>query len=121
MLAGSPRLARRWGADGSYGPPVLGVLLATAHNRREVLTAARAGAAAVLLSPVYPTATHPGGATLGPLRFRAITHRAPLPVIALGGMNAARAKALKPWGWAAIDGLSGHVRPQTTRLNHKDS
>jgi thiamine-phosphate pyrophosphorylase len=43
---------------------------------------------------------------LGAVRFRLLAARAGLPVIALGGMNRHRAQALKPAGWAAIDGLS---------------
>ncbi len=113
VLADSALTAREWGADGIYGPPRslwprrAGLLhLATAHDLRELGLAARVGADAALLSPVFPTRSHPGGGTLGAVRFRLLARQAALPVIALGGMNARRARALK-WGcWAAIDGLS---------------
>lgn len=113
VLADSAVTAREWGADGIYGPPRAlwprrrGLLhLATAHGMAELGLAARLGADAALLSPVFPTRSHPGGAVLGPVRFRLLARQAALPVIALGGMNAARARALA-WGrWAAIDGLS---------------
>lgn len=101
VLAGDAALARRWGADGAYGP---GQALATAHSLREVARARHS--AAVLLSPVFPTRSHPGGRVLGPLRFRLIAARSLAPVIALGGMNRARARGLKWPRWAAIDGLS---------------
>jgi len=61
----------------------------------------------VLLSPVFPTRSHPGGKVLGALRFRLLAARSRLPVLALGGMNARRARALRGFGWAAIDGLAG--------------
>lgn len=101
VLAGTAAEARRWRADGSYGPRGS---LATAHSLREIGRASRA--AAVLLSPVFPTRSHPGASTLGPARFRLLAARAKVPVIALGGMDARRARRLRHRKWAAIDGLS---------------
>jgi thiamine-phosphate pyrophosphorylase len=113
ILADSALTAREWAADGIYGsaraltPRRGGLLrLATAHNAREIALANRAGTDAVLLSPVYATRSHPGGQTLGPVRFRLLAKRARMPVIALGGMTAPRARALGWQRWAAIDGLS---------------
>ena len=113
VLADSARTAREWGADGIYGAPRSltprrrGLIqLATAHDLAELGLAARLGADAVLLSPVFPTASHPGGATLGTMRFRLLARKSRLPVIALGGMTAARARSLRWPRWAAIDGLS---------------
>ena len=118
VLAGSPVLARAWGADGAYGPAArllprrAGLRLATAHDLREIGAAWRAGADAVLLSPIFATASHPGGRVLGPLRFRLVAAQSAAPVIALGGMTRARARRLRVSGWAAIDGLSGgRVKP----------
>lgn len=113
VLADSALTAREWGADGIYGAPRslyprrAGLIhLATAHDLAELGLAARLGAHAALLSPVFPTTSHPGGATLGPVRFRLLARRAAVPVIALGGMTARRARALGWARWAAIDGLS---------------
>ena len=100
VLSGSAAQARCWGADGSYGAHP-GATLATAHSQRELHRARRAEA--VLLSPVFPTRSHPGSKVLGPLRFRLIAHRSPVPVIALGGMNARSARRLKWPRWAGID------------------
>ena len=113
ILADSALTAREWRADGIYGHPRAlwprrrGLIhLATAHNLAEIGLAARLGADAALLSPVFPTRTHPGGAVLGPVRFRLLARQAPLPVIALGGMTLQRARGLAWPRWAAIDGLS---------------
>ena len=113
VLADSALTAREWGADGIYGAPRAlwprrsGLIhLATAHNLAELGLSARLGADAALLSPVFPTRSHPGGKTLGVVRFRLLARQAGLPVIALGGMSAARARALVWPRWAAIDGLS---------------
>ncbi len=112
ITAGS---ARGWRADGQYGAPHTlrvgtllhnGLRLATVHSLREIGAAVRARADALLLSPVYPTRTHPGGKVLGAVRFLCIARGSPLPVFALGGMTRARAARLPVHGWAAIDGLS---------------
>ena len=110
VLAGDAREAMRLGADGVYQAPRRGrplLLLATAHDRAELIAAARARADLVLLSPVFPTRSHPGGRVLGALRFGLLARESRVPVIALGGMTGARARRLTPlgaYGWAAIDG-----------------
>jgi thiamine-phosphate pyrophosphorylase len=109
VLAGMPGLARRWRADGAYGPPESGIALATVHGLREIGRANRAGADAVLLSPVFATRSHPGAQPLGPVRYLLLARRARVPVIALGGMDAHRARCLPVHGWAAIDGLSARL------------
>lgn len=113
ILADSALTAREWGADGIYGAPRslvprrAGLIhLATAHNLGELGLAAMLGADAALLSPVFPTRSHPGGTVLGPVRFRLLAGQTRLPVIALGGMSTHRASAVKWPRWAAIDGLS---------------
>ncbi len=113
VLEGSPADARAWGADGAYGAPATlarrraGLLaIATAHDLHEIAAANALGVDAVLLSPAFPTRSHPGQAPLGPLRFRLLAGRARGPVIALGGMSHASARRLGWPCWAAIDGLS---------------
>ena len=115
VLAGDTQTARAWGADGSHGRhtaparPRTGLRTMPAHNLRELVAARRAGADLVFLSPVFATRSHPRGRTLGPVRFGLLARQAKLPVIALGGMNAMRARtlaALGASGWAAIDAWS---------------
>lgn len=98
-------------AGDGYGPPATlkrrDILrLATAHTLREIGHVNRADADAVLLSPVFPTRSHPNAKALGPARFRLLARYAKAPVIALGGMTRHRAKMLRWPRWAAIDGLS---------------
>jgi thiamine-phosphate pyrophosphorylase len=110
LLAGTPREAVGWRADGAHGRsphlrasrPLLRT--APAHDAREL--ARRGGAHAVLVSPVFATRSHPSARGLGPLRFGMLAQRARLPLIALGGMNRLRFGRLVPLGahgWAAID------------------
>lgn len=108
--------AQAWDADGLYGPPEriasaqgLALLIATAHDRTQIVAAVRSRAHAVMLSPVYATRSHPDGTALGPAKFYALARSSPIPVIALGGMDAERARELDWTRWAAIDGLTTAV------------
>ena len=96
-----------WGEDGTYGSARLsgGLWLATAHDGDEIARAVRGGADGIFLSPVFPTASHPGAPTLGVHGFHVLAQASPVPVIALGGMNFERAKELDWPRWGAIDGL----------------
>lgn len=112
VWAGPAAEARRLGADACYGAP--GVIaqgpafprLATAHSLREIGRAAQTRAGAVLLSPVFPTRSHPGAKVLGPRCFLALAAHSPIPVIALGGVNSRTVRRIPGTPWAAIDGLS---------------
>lgn len=116
-LSGTPGLARRWRADAVYGPSarIAGahdlIRIATVHSLRELGAAHRARADMVMLAPVFATRSHPDAATLGPVRARLIARHARVPVVMLGGMDAARARRLAPNGWAAIDGLTAPAIP----------
>ena len=83
---------------------------AAAHSERAIIAAARAGIDAVLISPVFPTRSHPGKASLGVIRFAALARLARslgLSVYALGGVNDAtkmhRLAATDATGIAGID------------------
>lgn len=112
IISGSPVLAKKWGADGVYGPagrmPADGSLIkcVTAHSWKEIVAADRAGADAIFLSPVFATRSHADAKPLGPVRFRLLAAKAKAPVVALGGMTCERAQRLGWPRWAAIDGLS---------------
>ncbi|MXP26346.1 thiamine phosphate synthase [Altererythrobacter indicus] len=125
ILADTAQLARKWRADGVYGAPEhlgerrAGLLrLATVHSLHELGAAHRAGADAALLSPAFPTRSHPGGKVLGINRFHLLEQRAMMPVIALGGVTRHRARVLATGRrvnrWAAIDGLSSENVPAQT-------
>ncbi|KXU33225.1 thiamine phosphate synthase [Sphingobium sp. 22B] len=115
MLGGTAAQAQAWRADGWHGRDRRRAGKALLHSRpvhdgREMAEAVRWGANIVLLSPLFPTRSHPGSPLLGRAGFAALARLAPMPVIALGGVNAAHRhmlKAIGASGWAAIDGLSG--------------
>lgn len=113
LLAGPERQAVAWRADGFHGRAGRRhrhlLRSVSAHGMAEIRRAERAGAHLLFLSPLFPTRSHPGGRTLGRVRFGLLARQAHVPVIALGGMTAARAeplRGLRAHGWAAIDALS---------------
>ena len=82
-----------------------GLITAAAHSLAAALRAAR-HADAVLLSPVFPTGSHPGAPALGAARARLIVRAVPVPVVALGGVSARNARLLAGFaGIAAITAL----------------
>lgn len=118
LIAADPDLAASVGADGVHWPerflsaPLAKskhlLVTASSHCAGGVALAARAGANACVLGPVFPTRSAAGRRPLGLFRASQIARAAPLPVIGLGGINQNTAKRLAGRGFAgfaAIDGL----------------
>lgn len=110
LVAGAPLR----GADGRHGPHTRGGTAGLAtrpvHHRRDLVAATRARVDAVFASPVFATRSHPGAAALGRARFGQMIRDSRVPVIALGGMDARRARSIAHLGihgWAAIDAWVG--------------
>ncbi|HYD38821.1 MAG TPA: thiamine phosphate synthase, partial [Allosphingosinicella sp.] len=61
--------------DGVHGAR-RGSFSASVHSLGELKTAERSGAKLIFLSPAFPTRSHPGTSTLGPLRFGLIARHA---------------------------------------------
>lgn len=94
--------ARRNGAPGA-------VLTLAAHGgARGAARARRLRPDLLFLSPLFPTASHPGAPALGPLRWMAAARALrPVRAAALGGVAAGTARRIPPGaaGIAAIGGL----------------
>jgi thiamine-phosphate pyrophosphorylase len=113
VLAGPPQLERLWRANGRHGGSHRSrssrIRTIPVHDLHEIRAAERARADLVFLSPVFATRSHPEGRPLGLSRFARLTAATRLPVVALGGMTAVRAKRVErlgAYGWAAIDAWS---------------
>jgi len=81
---------------------------ASCHDARELARAEAIGCDFAVLSPVLPTASHPGAPTLGWEGFAELADAARIPVYALGGVSPAdipRAHGLYAQGIAAIRAL----------------
>jgi len=109
----SPDLAeipvmRRWVDDAGM------TISASCHNASELRAAADGGADFALLSPVFPTASHPGAPHLGAACFMELARDCSLPVLALGGINADNRAELTGFPVAVIGGLLGAENAEKT-------
>ncbi|MDD2794286.1 thiamine phosphate synthase [Acidocella sp.] len=118
VVAGDARLAARLKAGVHLrGGRRAGVLLlprhalvtASAHNLAQLRQAQKAGARIAFISPVFPTASHPGAPVLGGPGFRNLARRAGRAnPFALGGINGASIRRLGKFcaGAGAIEALA---------------
>ena len=118
VVAGDRRLARRLGAKGLHLPEGMvarrprfaprrepWLVSAAAHDAPSARRAARAGVDLVLLSPVFPTGSHPDAAPLGLRRLAMVCRSLRIPVLALGGAGPATARRILNTGAAGIAGI----------------
>ncbi|MBI1195047.1 MAG: thiamine phosphate synthase [Gammaproteobacteria bacterium] len=81
---------------------------ASCHNGVEIEHACALGVDWIVVSPILPTASHPGAATLGWDGLERLVTRSTVPVYALGGLgrqDLERARQMGAAGIAAIRGL----------------
>lgn len=83
------------------------IVSSSAHTTLDARRARRAGAGVVFLSPAFATASHPGAAGLGAVRWAALARRAGGPVAALGGVDGGRVRQLAPRWLAAVGAIGG--------------
>ena len=80
------------------------LITVAAHSEAALYKAARAGADAALVSPVFKTQSHPDAKPLGTSRLRRLVASCPIPVYALGGVNMKNQRLL---GNIKLCGLAG--------------
>ena len=117
LVYGDETLARKVGADGVHIPckrllqltarPRMRLCAASCHNAEHLAHAAALGLDFSVLSPVLPTASHPGQSGMGWARFAGLTRDCPLPVYALGGMQSGLLNTARGHGAHGIALLSG--------------
>lgn len=117
LIAADPELATRVGADGVHWPEALlpdrfehqGLMTAAAHSAEAIARAVSAGADAVLLSPVFPTASRSSGKPLGLSGAARLALASERPIIALGGIGLRTAARLPGRGFAGIAAVEALV------------
>jgi thiamine-phosphate pyrophosphorylase len=83
----------------------------SAHNRNEVEYASALGADYVTLSPIFETASKPGyGPALGLRELSAIAKTVPIPILALGGIDAGNAADCRAAGAAGVAIMGAAMR-----------
>jgi len=97
------RMAHRARAIKAARPGV--IVTAAAHSLPAILRARRAGADAVLISPVFASNSPSAGRPLGPCRLAALIRAGGLPAYALGGVNTKNAAGLLGTGAIGLAGV----------------
>lgn len=87
---------------------------ASCHDRAGVIAAAGAGADYATLSPIFPTASKPG---YGPALGAGVLADLPLPVLALGGVNAGNVAACIEAGAAGVAVMGGPMRDPSAMVS----
>lgn len=82
------------------------LLSASVHDEEELIAATRAGVDFCLLSPILPTASHPGDQHLGPVKAAKLVHQAGMPIYGLGGINQKTKKRIAQIGFAGFAGTA---------------
>jgi thiamine-phosphate pyrophosphorylase len=114
VVAGDVRLAAAVGAGvhlrGGRWPGHVrlyrGWITSSAHDAVELRRARRSGADLVFLSPIFATASHPGAAALGAIRWTGLARSAGLPVAALGGIDGTALRRLPGRVCLAVGSIS---------------
>jgi len=103
LIGADIELAKTVGADGVHFPsrmksrlplPATMIMSTACHTQEDLDRAGETHTDIAFLSPVYPTASHPGAQSLGPDTFKAMARGATVPVIALGGVDEENADML---------------------------
>lgn len=81
------------------------LVTAAAHSLPAIIRARRAGADAVLVSPVFASNSPSAGRPMGPLRFSAMIRAGGLPAYALGGVTTKNAPRLLGAGAVGLAGV----------------
>jgi thiamine-phosphate pyrophosphorylase len=76
------------------------------HNARELRAALSARTPLILLSPLYPTSSHPDWKPIPRMRAAALARLGGRKSLALGGMDARRFERIKRFGFQGWAGIS---------------
>jgi thiamine-phosphate pyrophosphorylase len=88
------------------------LITAAAHSAHAVMRAHLSGAHAVLLSPIFETRSHKERTPLGLTRLRTIARTSPIPIYALGGIDAENVESLKNIPLAGIAAIGALLPKQ---------
>ena len=128
ILAGDAALAKRLQADGLHLPQwqhhqakemraswPAHVLTASCHSEDELAMLDAVGFDALLISPVFPSTSHPGAKAFTADRLAKIIAAAATPIIGLGGINQHTHKQLVQTGLSGFAGISFFARTSNAR------
>ncbi len=82
------------------------IISRSVHSIEAALQAERGGADMLVLGTVFPSTSHPGGATIGVEGVRAVCDSVRIPVIAIGGITARNAAGVMRAGASGVAVIS---------------
>ena len=122
LIGGDGALASCVGAHGLHLPEALAprarewrrrrddwIITVAAHSAPALCRAARAGADAAVLGPVFASASHAVAPGLGAERFAALVRASPIAVYALGGIDAGAARRIARSGAVGIAAIGALI------------
>ena len=126
IIGADQKLASKVNADGLHLPTWFErdlslssptqIITASCHTAFDLNRAKNLDADIAFLSPAFSTMSHPGEKTLGATRFKALANCSPIPVLALGGVDASNAGMLRSAnvvGLAAIGAFALDLKNKT--------
>jgi thiamine-phosphate pyrophosphorylase len=124
IVNGNAEVAREVAADGLHlpaGAPFArpdGVALAgrSVHSVEEAQQAEREGADYVIAGPIYETPSHPGGAPASLRLVSGIVAAVSVPVVAIGGITAARVPDVLSAGVSGVAVISAVLGARSPRV-----
>lgn len=113
LIAADPELAQTCHAHGVHWPswaqpqPIRNQLnIFAVHNLQELKRAEAHNADAVIISPIFPTKSHPSVKTLGYRGLEALMAETQMPIYAMGGVGPSNIDDLLSLGIYGIAGIS---------------
>ncbi len=105
VVAGDWKLARElhaglhlrggyWRGGGNFARHGKTLVTSSAHDRAQVVRAARAGVDAIFVSPMFATASHPGARSLGLVRWLLVSSGFHGARLVLGGVSVAKLRGI---------------------------
>lgn len=122
FVGGDSEIASTVEADGLHLPEFAkasfqrknwtGPISASCHSLNDLIDAHNLGADIGFLSPVFATKSHTAAITLGAQQFHEIASQSPIPVLALGGIDAGNARKLSNRNVVGFGAIGAFAPPQ---------
>ncbi len=84
-----------------------GITTCSCHSEKVLHVAGGLGVSGALVSPIFPTPSHPTSAGLGLKALASLCRSSPIPIFGLGGVNKKSANSIINCGVYGLAGIGG--------------
>ena len=88
-----------------------GISTCSCHSKRVLHLAGKLGVSGALVSPVFPTLSHPTSGGLGLKTLASLCRSSPIPVFALGGIDHSSVNSVLNCGVYGLAGIGAFLKP----------